>query len=87
MSTGYFRRLPDGKMTDDPDTYADAWLDLGNRVAAFFPGYVAVGYNPGVSFAFYGLNGLGQRVRLDTFSLSTDACYALLHNNPAPKPK
>lgn len=45
--TEYFR-LPMGGTTTDKSERSRAWFDLGDQVAEFFPGYEALGFDPGI---------------------------------------
>lgn len=70
--------MPDGSTTDDVEVYAKAWTELGEKVAKFFPGYVADAFNPGVRMTKWNTNALGHRFVEDNFNLSTSAALLLV---------
>lgn len=51
-------------MTDDPDVYADAWLNLGKKVEPYFPGYVASSFNPDIEFVCHSPKPYSSRFTL-----------------------
>jgi hypothetical protein len=69
--------MPNGDLTRDVEVYLAAWDVLAAKVKAFFPGYEEHSRDPSISFVKYGVNGLGVRVVVDRFTLSTDAIIAL----------
>jgi len=75
-------RLPDGKATEDPDVYADAWIGLGKRVEVLFPGYMATGFGPDISFKlveeYKDCQGESKHRCIDRFSLTIKAINTLL---------
>ena len=42
--------MPNGEVTDDPDTYVRAWQSLAQAVEELMPSHRVMGYDPGISF-------------------------------------
>ena len=71
-------RLPSsGGVTYDVDAYLAEWDALSAKVKRFFPDYEVVAFDPSLRFEKYGVNGLGARIVVDSFTLSVSAIEAL----------
>ena len=66
-------RRPNGEYTIDPDLYADEWINLGKQLEKYFPGYKAMGFNPGVR-----MRRTEGNIEIDSFNLSIMAINCLL---------
>jgi hypothetical protein len=82
MSRETFRIAGSDEVTSDVDVYAKSWIDYGNCAMAFFPGYVASAYDPGVTLDkrrfFKNHNGDEVYAVEDTIKLSTEAIDLLV---------
>lgn len=66
-------RLPLGGTTTDRNEYGRAWIDLGDKIAKFFPGYEASGFDPDIQLVAH-----NSRPYSDYITLTIPAVKALL---------
>lgn len=77
-----FRLAGEATYTTDPELYCKSWKDYGDCGMAFFPGYVAAAYDPGIRLEkrrFYKDNDGRKVYRVEArIDLSTQAVDLLV---------
>jgi hypothetical protein len=80
MEAGFKRRLPDGTITDNPDVYGNAWVELGEKfVKHMLPaneGWRFAGCDPGMLFHQYTSSGYLR----DSLRISTELVLYMLRD-------
>lgn len=70
-------RLPNGKETEDPDEYGNAWLKYGRKLEKIFTGYKTAGVNPNIELILWGKNRFDKTFVEDRFTISVRAADIL----------